>query len=66
MKTIEFNFDPKYAVQAMNQLLENVKSDTKSDGTERRLYEDMKTLVDLGYSILHKNPSNPESGKTKN
>jgi len=66
MKTIEFNFEPKYAVQAMNQLLEDVKADPKSDAKQQALFEDMKTLVELGFSTLSKVPSNPVPGKTKN
>lgn len=62
---IQLNFDPKHAVQAMNELLEKAKADPKNETTER-LFEDMKTLVDLGYSTLSKVPSNPVSGKTKN
>lgn len=50
----------------MNQLLEDIKAHPKSDANQLALFEDIKTLVDLGFSTLSKFPTNPESGKTKN
>lgn len=68
MKPIQFNYNPKVALNSIDKIVEQCKADKEATAELKKVYEDIKTLAHLGAKCLSKEPINDqtESGNQKN
>lgn len=68
MESIKFNYRPDVAVKAIDTMVEQNANDPECKPEQRKIFEDMRTLVHLGLSILSEEPlktgpANPGNNK---
>lgn len=56
MKPIEFNYRPDVAVKAIDTLVEQNANNPECKPEQRKIFEDIRTLVHLGLSRLKDEP----------
>lgn len=56
MEPIKFNYRPDVAVKAIDTMVEQNANDPECEPKQRKIFEDMQTLVHLGFSTLSKEP----------
>lgn len=57
MEVIKFNYPPHVALQATEKMVDANKKDAKCSVELKKIYEDILTLVELGYKTLKKQPN---------
>lgn len=63
MKQIKFNYRPKIATEFIDNLVAKSKNDPEATDEMRKVYEDVRTLVHLGFGILQPAPGGTGDNK---
>lgn len=56
MEAIKFNFKPGLAVEAVRRMSEGAHNDQKAEESTKKIWEDIETLVQLGFAQLSEKP----------
>lgn len=66
MEPLKFNYRPDVAVKAIDTMVEQKANDPECVPEQRKIFEDMQTLVHLGMSCLSKEPSKTDPANPGN